>query len=857
MLLRSPKRIYTQAALEAWFERLASDWEEHFDSDILQAARNLYLSGDVRELELGATDAIVHTKRNKQALYSLVEWENGRPVVRTSTVDRRLGDALAVAGLYEIEELVADEILPVPEEPREKKGAASEAVAEDAENAKPDEAVEEPARALLLRFTSIEQGLVFDACWAERGKDPQPALLHGKRHVSRLASGEREMLIRLTGMAHQSGFEFWAHSQNYIMRDLARIPTFLRKSLPQWKERFLVETDEGVKALAKGVQTVQVEAEAGGRNGSLKFRWKLRLGGKLLSDEQVEKLLKRCRRATIVPELGLVRLNEEQAAVVEGWQPGPGYDENGELPKYLIFSLFGQENVKIDLSDELKQWHSSLLKDPSGGRNGLPEILRPYQRRGVEWLKHLCSHDCHMLLADEMGLGKTLQVAALIQSRPIEGKSHLVVCPASVVPVWKNEIGRHFPDLRVETLKSGHTFIEHSEPAIWLTSYTQLRRQKNLLDEIEFGYAILDEGQQIKNPDAKVTVACMNIRACHRIVLTGTPLENRHLDLWTLFRFLMPGLLGSRRVFTEGLEKEGEDFLGKLSRQVAPFILRRTKKDVARELPDKVEMELTCPLTHLQESEYKRLAETGLEALGDDFNTVIRDRSMSLFTLLTRLRQVCCDPGLLPWLSPDISSSGKFSSLADKVSEVTAGGHKVVIFSQFVRLLNRVRAGFEERCPQVPIFELTGKTTDREKPVAEFQKTRGAAMILVSLRAGGTGVTLHAADYVFLLDPWWNPAVEEQAVDRVHRIGQDKTVFVYRMVTAGTIEERIERLKAAKKEMFDEVVGGLSDVSDFRNHFRSLSELIALNPAGDEASGGLAHGPYDRAGSGKDDKKKH
>ncbi len=824
---RTPKRIYTQKALEAWFERLSSDWEHFFGESVLKDARELYLQGEVRELELSLGEAIIHCRRGKLDLYSMVEWENGRPDVRTSTKDRHLGNSLAIAGLYEIEELLGDEIPPVPAEIPTDEGTPS---TRSIEPPLPPSDSREMPRGLVLIFESTEQGLKFDAHWRKAGEKNCPALPRHKKRVGNLNSVEREKLIRLTGLARRSGFEFSSRNRNYLLRDTARISAFLRSDLPIWKRHFSVEKSQDVDRLLKGVQTVNVEAEAEEGKGGFSLRWKLNLGSLYLNDSQTEALLRRGGGgAMILPRLGMVRIDRKQAPAIENWRSLVHQQQNGGLPNYMIFSIFGENELPVTLSDSLNKWRDSVLK-PGSSLNGLPTVLRPYQRRGVRWLSNLCDNGCHALLADEMGLGKTIQLAALIASRPIPGKSHLVVCPASVVPVWKNELARFFPELRVETLRTGHNFVDKPEPAVWLTSYTQLRRQKHLLAQSDFGYAVLDEGQLIKNPDTKVSLACMGIQALHRFVLTGTPLENKHLDLWTLFRFLMPGLLGDRRGFSEGFEKEGVEFLEKLNRQISPFVLRRTKRNVVQELPAKVEIELVCPLSGLQKQEYTKLVEEGLGSLGDDLAQIKSERTMNLFTLLTRLRQTCCDPDLLPWVSAELSQSGKMKTLLTKVSEAINNGHKIVIFSQFVSLLSRVREGLEGHFPGISIYQLTGKTVDREKPVSEFQASTGASVILISLRAGGTGITLHAADYVFLLDPWWNPAVEEQAIDRVHRIGQEKTVFVYRMTTEGTIEERIEELKTGKRELFNQIVGGLKDVSQLQNHFQSLGELISLTP---------------------------
>ena len=454
--------------------------------------------------------------------------------------------------------------------------------------------------------------------------------------------------------------------------------------------------------------------------------------------------------------------------------------------------------------------------------------LKGYQMVGLEWMVSLYNNRLSGILADEMGLGKTAQVIALLESRPMLGRRHLVVCPASVVPVWREEIAKFFPQLAVDVLKTGHDFTQRRDAVIWLASYTQLRKHRALLPGVEFGYAVLDEGQFIKNPDAKITQTCFAVRAEHRLVLTGTPLENRQLDLWSIFRFLLPGLLGSRTAFETALTTDRDGTLTRLRTQLSPFILRRTKGEVAQELPPKVEMDLICPLTDVQRAEYAKICSEGLERLGDDVGAAMREKSFGFLALLTRLRQTCCDPDMLPWLKSPLSDSGKINLLVEKLTEVVGSGHKVVIFSQFVMLLERVREALTRNFPDLPRYELTGMTLDRLKPVQGFQQARGSAAMLVSLKAAGTGITLHAADYVFLLDPWWNPAVEAQAVDRVHRIGQTNTVFVYRMVTAGTIEERIQALKASKRDLFDRLIGGLGGDFDLSQHFTSLRGLVAL-----------------------------
>ncbi len=866
-----PKRIYTPQSIEFWFAKLEDDWERHFSPAQLAAGHRLYHEGEVRELELSHEDAIVHRRIEKHDQYAVIEWgADGVLAVRSSSTDPEVARALAVAGLHEIEELVADEVSPLPENapPVSVNGHGNGKLPADADNHLPSQArngngdgqaaslsahaptrvspvhgvaATGPARALLLAFTTTADGLTFQAHWAGPGRKREPALgaaahAGGNGHVT---SAERTKLIGLAAYARKAHFTYHGDTGVYTLGNIAEIPNFLRGTLAAWRKLFAVELDADVTRLGEGTRTIEVEAVAsrrvGDTGGALDLRWIFKAGERLLSDAEVDALLRRGVNPAILPGTGIVTLPTEKLASLNAWRRGVAETHaDGALPPYLIFSLFNDTRFKLTLSPELEAWRQRVLT-PTAAAATQAEILRPYQRRGAEWLHHLCDVGCHGLLADEMGLGKTLQVLALLAARPVAGRPGLIVCPASVVPVWREEIAKFFPSLAVEVLKAGHDFsvpaLLPGGPALWLASYAQLRKHRALLAGTEFGYAVLDEGQFIKNPDAKITQTCFAIRSRHRLVLTGTPLENRQLDLWSIFRFLLPGLLGTRVAFEAALHTDRDGTLTRLRAQLAPFLLRRTKNEVAQELPPKVEMELLCPLTEVQRAQYAEICREGLERLGDDVGAALREKSFGFLALLTRLRQTCCDPDMLPWLNSPLADSGKISLLVEKLAEIVGSGHKVVIFSQFVMLLGRVRTALTEKFPDLPRYELTGMTLDRQKPVAAFQHAPGAAAMLVSLKAAGTGITLHAADYVFLLDPWWNPAVEAQAVDRVHRIGQKKTVFVYRMVTAGTIEERIQTLKAAKKEMFDRVVGGLGGDFDLGRHFASLRELVQLTTA--------------------------
>jgi len=908
------KRIYTPKSLEFWFQKLGEDWSKRFKDSQLAHGRRLYRDGEVRELELTTSEAIIHRRVDKRDEYALIEWEEAeegraRLNVRSSTTNFEEARALAVAGFYEIEELVADEIGAVPEEESStlSLGEPPVGVSSNSGNVqieakagvtlgeKPSNVRESRAdRALLLVFKVQSAGLSFRAFWVDEAGKRSPALgaaahAEGASETGPVTSAERAKLIGLAAYARKAHLHYDQQSGVYLMESLVEIPRFLKTTLLAWEKLFRIELDERAGHLMEGTHSIDIEgiaanafaasarrAAAAELTEGINLRWIFRAGEKLLSPSEVRALLKSDGQPVILPDLGIVRIEPEKLAAYKSWSQTelfrPSGADTGEeklskseekrgtsapslLPPYLIFSVFNDSGVRVSLTPEVEAWRQRVLAVPPPSVD-LPEILRPYQRRGVEWMAHLGEVGCHGLLADEMGLGKTLQVITLLAKRPIppvdlpaaatgagpmlgaKPLPSLVVCPASVVPVWEAEISRFAPELRTAVLKAGHDFANDLRgDLVWIASYTQLRKHREQLAAVDFGYAVLDEGQFIKNPDAKVAQTCWEIRAQRRLMLTGTPLENRQLDLWSLFRFLLPGLLGTRAGFEAALAADRVGTTERLRAQLAPFILRRTKREVAKELPQKVEIELLCPLSDVQKAEYARTCAEGLERLGDDMAAALREKSFGFLALLTRLRQTCCDPDLLPWREAPLSDSGKLMLLVEKLSEVIESGRKVVIFSQFVKLLDRVKAALDAHYPLLPRFELTGGTLDRQRPVQEFQTAVGAAAMLVSLKAAGTGITLHAADYVFLLDPWWNPAVEAQAIDRVHRIGQTNTVFVYRMITAGTIEERIQDLKAEKRELFDKLLGGGGGGGDLDlgAHFASLRSLVELGEGAQES----------------------
>lgn len=826
---KGANRLYSRHSLRLWSTRLGRGWESAFKDAALRRGRSIYKKGGIREISLNDEDAIMNCKIGKAESYSVVEWSANQLKVRSSCSDEVEGSAIAVAGLLEIEELIADEELELID-PEAEQDSGAENEKEETGKLEHSEAFESDvgSRMLHLVLDTHFKGLICEAYWI--GEDGERVSALSKEDGSPRAnnSEERGRLIMLAARARKSHFRYSPEFGGYLLENLREIVFFIQSVWPSWKARFSTEERENVKHIQKGVVEIKLTARAqAGRSGGLEVQWLFDEGSRLLETSLAEELLAREDDAMLVPELGVVKLSDESRRVLNAWQEvEPEQGGTGHL--YQLFSLFGENPDLVELSDELSEWRSSLLTPESSDGLELLPILRPYQRQGVEWMNRLLNHDCHCLLADEMGLGKTVQVIAMLMATRKEDESVLVVCPASVVPVWLSEFEKFAPSLKVGRYERQRG-AGSSELDVQVISFALLRNRIEKVASKEFGYAIIDEAQFIKNPDSKVSRSCRRIRAEKRIALTGTPIENKPLDIWPTFQFLMPGLLGSRERFERMFAENPGAFKARLRTQIAPFMLRRTKEAVALELPEKVIMNLSCPVTSVQTREYGRICKEGLARFGDDLGTALKENRFATLSLLTRLRQVSCDPQLLPWVEASYEDSGKLMVLLEKLIEVLGTGHKVVIFSQFVRFLKRVREMMDHSFPELPIYELTGSTHDREAPVREFQDSTQTAAMLVSLKAASVGITLHAADYVFLLDPWWNPAVESQAIDRVHRIGQTNTVFVYRLVAQGTIEEKIQNLQREKSELFESIVSNSDSGPDLlASGVRSLQSLLAL-----------------------------
>lgn len=478
-----------------------------------------------------------------------------------------------------------------------------------------------------------------------------------------------------------------------------------------------------------------------------------------------------------------------------------------------------------DLKEKLEHFKGIEEALPSPSFKG---SLRPYQQEGLNWMGFLQEYGFHGLLADEMGLGKTVQVLAFLSRLPRD-KPHLIVMPTSLLFNWRNEIHQFLPEWSCIIHQGGEREREAKELEknhIILTSYTTLRLDLPLLKSISWKSLILDEAQTIKNSTTQTAQAACQLEASLRLSLTGTPVENHLSELWSHFRFLIPELLGSKDQFEADVQAIQADhrYLDKIKRKTNPFILRRRKQDVASDLPPRLEQTVWLEMHPGQKSAYDQLL-TGFKSglLKKVESEGMGKHRLEVLEAILRLRQVCCHPLLVSHLAADeIASSAKFDFLLQDLETIIDEGHKVLVYSQFTSMLQLMSQAAKEKAWSYGYLD--GSTKNREAAVTRFQDDPDQLLFFISLKAGGVGLNLTAADYVYLYDPWWNVAVEEQAINRAHRIGRKEAVIAKRLIISDSIEEKIMKLKAAKKLIADDLFEGETNLSQFT--FDDLKFLI-------------------------------
>ena len=837
MIKNGPARTFTRNAVEAWLFRLSDcDWEKFIDKRHLKMGRSFYREGVLSSLDIQSSQIIVTQKIDRVETYSVIEWNEKKPEIRTSSLDDSIGIGLGTAGLYEIEELVAEihqedpllEQLSATEiEPQNIKIEESKPTRKEPKKCNQDSRV---VPISILIEVSSPNGLTATPFWQISKNKKRKAYNFEDKAENEIKNTDRPTLMNFVAESGRHGFTFEKTKGLFRLKNWQKVALFVEETLPRWKNIFSLNFEGDAQLLRHGQRKLSWEIEARSRNkDEMTLRESFKLGVHRLGSEHSKKIAKNRNGSTFLPGHGLVKLDQEQVEDFEWWQRNRGDSRRANWPRYMLFSLFARKYLNARPDGKLADWQNAIKNPEKDATFEKFSFLRPYQKDGISHLNILHKLGCHGLLADEMGLGKTVQALAIIANNPQNNVSDLVTCPASVVPVWAREVKERFPQIEVQILNKENNFLEVETPSLWIASYTQLRRHRHLLDKVSFRYAILDEAQLIKNPKAKITQACLSISANHRLALSGTPIENSALDLWTIFRFLMPGLLGSRKELEADLLSD-PDYTAKLLRkQVTPFVLRRIKSEVATELPPKIESELPCVLNDEQRVEYRKLTDGAIKEHGNNIHQAFKQAPTHVFSLLTRLRQVCCDLALLPWREGLEPSGTKGEILLEKLTDLTSSGSKIIVFSQFTSYLSILKKRINEQIPDLKILELTGSTRNRTLPIETFEKLEGPVVILASLKAAGLGVTLKSADYVFLMDPWWNPAIEEQAIDRAHRLGRTKPTFIYRLVTKGTVEERVRMLQHAKRETFQKIIGDMERPTALADHFSTLEDLIELN----------------------------
>jgi hypothetical protein len=494
--------------------------------------------------------------------------------------------------------------------------------------------------------------------------------------------------------------------------------------------------------------------------------------------------------------------------------------------------------AKIDVSDAYDKFLKSLedfsqIEDPPLPQEFLGN-LRDYQKHGYAWLWFLHKYGLNGILADEMGLGKTAQtLVTLLETHSFSNAgTSLIVCPPSVLSAWEDDIKKFTSPMNFRTCRyvgsnRGSVLSGLDQYDAVLTTYNIVARDIDILSRIAWEYVILDEAQKIKNNETATAKACKRLIASHKIALTGTPVENRLSELWSIYDFLMPSYLGGYTHFRDKYEvpimkRADKKATQDLKRRINPFKLRRLKSQVAKELPEKILMDRYCELTPEQVQLYKQYASAEREKIKNLPEGKVRIDT-SILTAILRLKQICCHPALVAKNKEEIyGRSGKLEAFLEIVDELVESGEKALIFSQFTEMLGILRKAFDDK--KLSYFYLDGATPEKNRAGMKNDFQRGAvSFFLISLRAGGLGMTLTEANCVVHYDRWWNPAVEDQATDRVHRIGQEKPVKVFRIHTTGTIEERIGQLLIKKKDLFDTVI----EVDDLRKEI-SKDELLAL-----------------------------
>lgn len=634
-------------------------------------------------------------------------------------------------------------------------------------------------------------------------------------------------------------FEFNQENCTYIARSEKKIVEFMTESVPKYKgqikfeipqnllDQFIYDKTQFELALdyknKVGYYNAQLKVNGDLKGVQLDRLWECMSSNRAFLELSQKKSEKKDSRISKILVLDLEKLSKVIQIFDEiGLKKMDNLSEDRPLWSLVNIDekVFEGLPIAFHMTDKIKDIRSQMIGEKPLDCSEIPSQikaeLRPYQKEGIFWLERLRQMYLNGILADDMGLGKTIQAIVSITqfNQNNKGQVSLIVCPTSLLYNWKEEFYRFNPNLKVLVIdgvpnQRKKLLSKIDEYDVIITSYTLMQKDIDIYKSMSFAYAILDEAQHIKNRGTRNAKSVKMLSAAHKLILTGTPIENSLDELWSLFDFLMPGLLSTYDRFVENyLRISGEKHVKNmeyLKRKVSPFILRRMKTDVLKDLPPVDEIDYHCQLTKEQFELYKSYAESAKEELSrlvekEGFDKV----QIHVLATLTRLKQICCHPAIFAKEKAESGDSAKYEMLLELLQTLVEGHHKTVIFSQYTRMLQIMREDFEQR--GIKFSYLDGSSKNRLQIVKDFNENESIPVFLVSLKAGGTGLNITGADTVIHYDMWWNPAVENQATDRVHRIGQKKSVSCYKLITLNTIEEKIVELQKKKKGLVKKVV---------------------------------------------------
>lgn len=679
--------------------------------------------------------------------------------------------------------------------------------------------------------------------------DPEDLLRYTVRHLDAEEAGLDR--LRALGWDGDAGDDLGAITGtrtvgNFLGRDL---PALRRRG---WRVTFEGRIRDTMEETAFVAPVVQVHEDEGSGWFEVAFSYEDGAGGSLSAADiqralrKGEHFLERDGRTLLIDGEAIESMNRvfEDCAGEEGRGPGQ-FRLDPIHAAYVKASLDALDGIDVDADpawlERARNQCDPVRLTPVPLPESLDRALRGYQKDGVHWLAFLERSGFAGILADEMGLGKTLQTLTWLRlpraAEEAAGRPALVVCPTSLVENWAEEAARWVPDAKVAVLagtRRAERYEEIPESDLVIISYALLRRDIDRLREIPFAAAVLDEAQHIKNRSTQNAKAVKCIRAVNRLVLTGTPVENSVADLWSIMDFLMPGYLGAHQQFRDRYElpigrggSDGEEAQHRLRRKLHPFLLRRLKRDVAKDLPPKIQRIAKFTMSADQQHVYQEL----LQASQRRLLSLVQDQGfhrsrMEIFKTLLRLRQVCCHLDLLKL--PDLKAeapSAKLDLFLELLDEALDGGHRILVFSQFTSMLAILRRTLEER--DLPYCYLDGSTVHRMEQVHRFNRERDIPVFLISLKAGGTGLNLTGADMVIHYDPWWNPAVEDQATDRAYRIGQKRTVYSIKLIARDSVEEKVLAMQERKKKIIEATLATDEKVME-RLDWEDVKELLSL-----------------------------